>query len=231
VATQVAGGGHHSIALTLGGIVRCWGAGMIDTGNPYNYGQSMVPANLGPCTQVAAGGVHSIALRADGTVRCWGNNDLFQSAVPANLGQRTQVAGGDFHTLALLSASDSDGDGIPAPLDNCPNVFNPAQSDCDGDNVGDACELPQDCNSNGTNDDCEIANGDTPDFNNNGIPDSCECLADLTADGLVNGADLGIMLAFWGPVSTFPAADINHDGNVNGADLGVLLGDWGACPN
>jgi hypothetical protein len=39
------------------------------------------------------------------------------------------------------------------------------------------------------------------------------------------------LLAFWGTVSpAFPRADINRDGVVNGADLGILLSFWGACP-
>src|SRR5690606_6614896 len=35
---------------------------------------------------------------------------------------------------------DSDGDGIPDDMDNCPTVFNPEQEDADGDGEGDACE-------------------------------------------------------------------------------------------
>jgi hypothetical protein len=58
------------------------------------------------------------------------------------------------------------------------------------------------------------------------------CLADLFVDHQVNGADLGALLAFWGPVNPgFPQADINSDGVVNGADLGYLLANWGPCPN
>jgi len=34
---------------------------------------------------------------------------------------------------------DTDGDGIPDNVDNCPAVFNPDQEDTDGDGVGDAC--------------------------------------------------------------------------------------------
>jgi len=36
--------------------------------------------------------------------------------------------------------TDSDGDGIPRELDNCPDTFNPNQSDFDGDIIGDACD-------------------------------------------------------------------------------------------
>ncbi|MBM4099766.1 MAG: hypothetical protein FJ260_07420 [Planctomycetes bacterium] len=49
--------------------------------------------------------------------------------------------------------------------------------------------------------------------------------ADLNGDGVVNGADLGILLGAWtqsGPT------DLNRDGITNGADLGILLGSWGA---
>ncbi len=49
--------------------------------------------------------------------------------------------------------------------------------------------------------------------------------ADLNDDGLVNGADLGLMLADWGSCGGC-GADLNGDGLVNGADLGLLLADW-----
>jgi hypothetical protein len=57
----------------------------------------------------------------------------------------------------------------------------------------------------------------------------CDCVGDLTLDGFVNGADLGILLASWGPCTGSCASDLNRDGVVNGADLGVLLAAWGAC--
>jgi hypothetical protein len=58
----------------------------------------------------------------------------------------------------------------------------------------------------------------------------CDCTGDLTADGIVNGADLGVMLSAWGSCTGGCAADLNRDGVVNGADLGVMLSTWGACP-
>ena len=58
--------------------------------------------------------------------------------------------------------------------------------------------------------------------------DGCESggiPGDLNGDGVVNGTDLGILLAAWG--TNDPIADINGDGDVNGADLAILLGNWG----
>jgi hypothetical protein len=55
----------------------------------------------------------------------------------------------------------------------------------------------------------------------------CNCLGDLSRDGVVNGADLGILLGQWGVSTT---ADLNNDGLVTGADIGLLLGAWGTCP-
>ena len=48
---------------------------------------------------------------------------------------------------------------------------------------------------------------------------------DLNDDGLVDGADLTIMLASWGPCPGC-VADLNGDGVVAGADLALLLADW-----
>ena len=100
-------------------------------------------------------------------------------------------------------------------------------------------EYESDCNNDNIVDYGQILNGTLPDTNANNIPDCCEegipcspCYAfDLNPTGIVDGADLGALLAFWGPVSpAFPRADINRDGDVNGADLGLLLANWGPCP-
>jgi len=47
---------------------------------------------------------------------------------------------------------------------------------------------------------------------------------DLNNDGLVDGADLGQLLAAWGTDDS--AADLDGDGTVDGADLGLLLAAW-----
>jgi hypothetical protein len=55
------------------------------------------------------------------------------------------------------------------------------------------------------------------------------CPGDLTESGLVDGADLALLLENWGAAP--PAiGDLTRDGVVDGADLAVLLGQWGPCP-
>jgi hypothetical protein len=52
---------------------------------------------------------------------------------------------------------------------------------------------------------------------------------DLDGDGIVGGADLGVLLGSWGacpPKGPCPA-DLTSDGIVDGSDLAVLLGAWG----
>jgi hypothetical protein len=60
----------------------------------------------------------------------------------------------------------------------------------------------------------------------------CICVGDLTGNDFVNGDDLGMFLAAWGPcVGEDCPADFNDDGVVDGIDLGQLLAAWGPCPN
>jgi len=50
-------------------------------------------------------------------------------------------------------------------------------------------------------------------------------IGDLNNDGVVNGADLAIVLGSWGPCDGCPA-DFDGNGTVDGADLAVVLGNW-----
>ncbi|MEY3026245.1 MAG: Dockerin type domain [Planctomycetota bacterium] len=65
------------------------------------------------------------------------------------------------------------------------------------------------------------------DTNGNGTPDACEVSnpADLNGDGIVNSADLTILLNQWGTSGS--SADLNGDGTVGSADLSILLSSWG----
>ena len=52
-----------------------------------------------------------------------------------------------------------------------------------------------------------------------------DCFSDLNGDGMVDGGDIGLMVAAWDT----DAYDLNGDGTTDGGDLGLLLLDWGTC--
>ena len=57
------------------------------------------------------------------------------------------------------------------------------------------------------------------------IPQASDAIqGDLNGDGVVDGADVGLLLALFG--SDDPSADLNGDGTVDGADIGLLLANW-----
>lgn len=60
-------------------------------------------------------------------------------------------------------------------------------------------------------------------------PGTCPLSADINGDGLVDGADLGLVLEAWGtcpPLTIGCSGDLNFDGLIDGADLGVVLEAW-----
>lgn len=56
--------------------------------------------------------------------------------------------------------------------------------------------------------------------------DSCQ--GDINGDGVVDGADLALVIAQWGTPG--PDADLDGTGQVDGRDIGYLLARWGPCP-
>lgn len=58
---------------------------------------------------------------------------------------------------------------------------------------------------------------------------STPALGDINGDGVVDAADLAILLGTWGPCEWGSAcsADLDGDGLVGPADLAILLGHWG----
>jgi formylglycine-generating enzyme required for sulfatase activity len=56
------------------------------------------------------------------------------------------------------------------------------------------------------------------------------CSGDLGGDGRVDGVDLAILLAEWGPCAKSCTGDINDDGQVDGVDIAEVLAGWGYCP-
>ena len=60
-------------------------------------------------------------------------------------------------------------------------------------------------------------------------PGGSDCPGDLNGDGVVDGGDIGLLLAAWGPAAGSPA-DLDGNGVVSGGDLGLILAAWGPCP-
>jgi hypothetical protein len=70
-----------------------------------------------------------------------------------------------------------DGDGVANNIDNCDQVYNPAQTDQDSDGFGDLC------------DDCpKVSDSDQTDTNADGVGDACE-FDDIDGDGAPNELD------------------------------------------
>ena len=129
--------------------------------------------------------------------------------------------------LAANPALDCNGNGR---LDSCDIAAN-ALLDCNANGRIDTCELitnpENDCDLDGQIDTCEIAANAGLDKNANGRLDTCELArGDLNLDGVVNAADLAVLLAFWG-VPGAPVGDLDGDGVVAGSDLAIMLGNWG----
>src|SRR5437763_8365870 len=94
------------------------------------------------------------------------------------------ACGGCTALFGLHSAgeSDRDGDRVPDVVDNCPDLYNPDQSDFDHDGIGDACSgscfAPgaPDSDGDGIPDPCDGCDNRLPDDNHDGVPDACEHL-------------------------------------------------------
>jgi rhodanese-related sulfurtransferase len=88
---------------------------------------------------------------------------------------------------------DSDGDGFNDDLDNCPSVYNPSQTDTDGDHIGNACDF--DCpNLDLTN---PVNFADFAVLANNWLKAGENLLGDLNLDGVVNNDDLFKFSQYW----------------------------------
>jgi len=78
---------------------------------------------------------------------------------------------------SALGVVDSDGDGVPDGIDNCPTISNPDQTNTDSDGLGNVCDSDDD--GDGMPDDFELANGLDP-------LNAADANADADGDGFTN---------------------------------------------
>jgi hypothetical protein len=65
------------------------------------------------------------------------------------------------------------------------------------------------------------------DLTPSGVLELPACIGDFDCTGIIDGADLTLLLGAWGTINS--EYDLTGDGVVDGADLTLLLGFWGLC--
>jgi Thrombospondin type 3 repeat len=119
--------------------------------------------------------------------------------------------------VVATAVLDSDGDGVPDDLDNCPDEANANQLDTDADEEGDACDADDDNDTVAdAGDNCPLdANPDPADADGDGAGNVCD--TDDDNDGVIDAADACV------PTQT--GAVVNGDG-CSIADLCPCENEW-----
>ncbi|MBA2336144.1 MAG: thrombospondin type 3 repeat-containing protein [Blastocatellia bacterium] len=132
---------------------------------------------IGPVTTVNT--TFAGAFTITSTVNALNTNGNFASQATLNAGasagQTDQLVGSVTIPIAPV-VSDSDGDGVPDTIDNCPSTANADQLDTDSDGQGNACDADDDNDGvvDGV-DNCPLTdNADQADFDLDGIGDACD---------------------------------------------------------
>ncbi len=141
-----------------------------------------------------------------------GDNTAVTESYDLDGNPRIQGAAVDMGAYEGCAVMDSDGDGVPDALDNCPTIPNPNQADLDGDGQGDACD--DDDDGDGVPDawdNCPLTpNPDQTDTDGDNQGDACD--ADDDNDGVLDTVD-----AF--PLNPDEWADADHDGVGDNSDV------------
>lgn len=107
---------------------------------------------------------------------------------------------------------DSDDDGYDDDVDNCPNVYNPDQTNSDGDSYGDACD---NCPMDDNEEQLDADNDNVGDVCDNCVDDFNPNQMDTDGDGLGNACD---------PTPGGDDGDDNGD-DMDGCETAIMYGD------
>jgi alpha-tubulin suppressor-like RCC1 family protein len=214
VATM-AGGAHHTCAVTAMGSVQCWGRntnGQLGDGTTGNHTTPRMVCADAVCSAplygvaVTAGGGHTCALTGAGGLLCWGGNYYGQTGDPSPIDHTTPVSvvglpagvqaadAGKLHTCAVTTD-----DGVK----------------CWG------------CNSDGQLGDGTTSHRTAPNDVVGMLGKVGGARGDVNCDGLINSIDAALVLQLSaGLVASLPchnAADVNLDGTINAVDAALIL--------
>lgn len=128
---------NHTIDVPAGtGLLRVAMNGL-DDGSDFDMSVAGPPGDAATCTR-NGGGQYAACEFSDPAAGPW-------------MVSITRVSGGGIYQLVTTQfpdaggPPDTDGDGVPDSIDNCPDIANADQADVDGDGVGDVCDLPPGC--------------------------------------------------------------------------------------
>lgn len=180
-----------------------------------HYGGN-IPANLGPCMAITLGGDSAnfvVVIKKNGSVCAWGGPDYVTNGelnIPLNLGICKAISAGGSHTLAIQNPSSTITGVLP--------ISGPSSGNTNITITGTNFESP-----------ATVTIGGTPATNVVVVSDT-EITATTPAGfpgPAVVTVNLGSSTAFYYRPSC--GSDVDNNGVVDSADLGIVLLDFGNC--
>ncbi|MCH2160234.1 MAG: FG-GAP-like repeat-containing protein [Phycisphaerales bacterium] len=216
--------------LMENGEVHTWGRGSHDQ-----------PAGLNNVVSIETFGQGTLALQESGNLVAWGSSS--PGSIPESIqGRIVEYGANENRGYALLNDGTitSWRNGVESPwlaptvMGDIAEITGQYILETDGTlhNLGLPCSpaaIPANCSAIDFGADFVVAKGHPATSEVHivslDIDPLSSAAADFNNDGMVDGFDLGQLLADWG--NPGGPADINQDGIVDGIDLGMLLSAWG----